>query len=116
MDLPTMYLGGDVAELREFVVSVKNRRQSCSSKEDRQPVFKEILWKLKADGDRQKESDWYEREMWISKQGSLVYKSKKENKDLVYYTSEDLAKASYDIVPAVDSCKPYTFRVILPEV
>ncbi len=27
MDMPTMQLGGHVAELRKFVVSVKNRRQ-----------------------------------------------------------------------------------------
>jgi len=117
MDIPTMQLGGHVEELRKFVVSVKNRRQKVDedSKEQFAPVFKEKLWKLKADGDRMKEEDWFEREMWISKNGSLVYFSKKEERDLVYYTSADLMRAKYKQLPQQDSCKPFTFQVILPE-
>jgi len=117
MDIPTMQLGGHVAELRKFVVSVKNRRQKVDedAKEQFAPVFKEMLWKLKADGDRMKPEDWFEREMWISKNGSLVYYSKKEERDLVYYTSADLMRATYQKVPDADSYKPFTFQVILPE-
>jgi serine/threonine protein kinase len=117
MDMPTMQLGGHIEELRKFVVSVKNRRQKVDedSKEQFAPIFKEMLWKLKADGDRMKTEDWFEREMWISKNGSLVYYSKKEERDLVYYTSADLMRASYRKVDDKDSCKPFTFQVVLPE-
>lgn len=118
MDVPTMALGNHVQELRKFVISVKNKRQKISEtdKEQFSPVYKELLWKLKADGDRNKPDDWFEREMWISKNGSLVYYSKKEERDLVYYTSADLMRAKYVIVPETESTKPFTFQVILPEV
>jgi len=120
MDLPTMHLGDDVAELRQFVISVKNRRITLRPEdienEENQPVFKEMLWKLRADGDKRKEEDWRERETWISNNGSLIYTSKKEGRDLVYYTGEDLAKATCNVVPASESCKPFSFQVILPVV
>jgi len=116
MDLPSMRLGEDITELRAFVVTVKNRRQSISDQDHDTPVFKETLWKLKADGDKMIEKDWYERQMWISKNGNLCYNSKKEAKDLVYYTTEDLVEACLAMVPDHQSCKPFTFRVILPDV
>jgi hypothetical protein len=118
MDIPTMQLGGDVEELRKFVISVKNRRQKVDqdSKEQFAPVFKDQLWKMKAAGDKLKAEDWFEREMWIAKNGSLVYYSKKEERDLVYYTSADLMRAKYSIVPAAESCKPFTFLIHLPQV
>jgi hypothetical protein len=116
MDIPTMQLGGHVAELRKFVVSVKNRRQKVEedSKEQFAPVFKALLWKLKADGDKLKADDWFEREMWIAKNGSLVYYSKKEERDLVYYTSADLSRATFSVVDKALSNKPHTFLVHLP--
>lgn len=116
--MPTMQLGKHVDEMRKFVISVKNRRLKVEedAKEQFMPIFKAKLWKLKADGDRSKEEDWFEREMWVSKNGSLVYYSKKEERDLVYYTSADLTRAKYEKVPAAQSCKPFTFQVILPEV
>jgi len=71
MDMPTMQLGGHVAEMRKFVISVKNRRQKVEedAKEQFAPVFKNKLWKLKADGNRMSAEDWFEREMWVSKNG-----------------------------------------------
>lgn len=117
MDMPTMQLGNDIADLRKFIVTVKNRRQKVDENEKDQfaPVFKANLWKLKAEGDRKKADDWFEREMWISKNGSLVYYSKKEERDLVYYTSADLLRASYTKIPSADSHKPFTFLVNLPK-
>jgi hypothetical protein len=117
MDVPTMQLGNHVAEMRKFVVSVKNRRQKVddNSKEQFAPVFKEKLWKLKAEGDKLNNDHWFEREMWIAKNGSLVYYSKKEERDLVYYTSADLMRATYSLVQKENSSKPWTFLVQLPE-
>jgi hypothetical protein len=114
----TMKLGENFAkDVREFKVSVKNRRIKVEheSHEQYEPVFKEKLWKVKADGDRMKESDWFERDMWLSKNGSLVYWSKKEEKELVYYTHSDLACASLVTLPDDQSCKPWTFQIHLPQ-
>lgn len=83
--------------------------------EDETPVFKADLWKLKADGDKKIEKDWYCRQMWISKAGALCYTSKKEGRDLVYYSAEDLANAKYTLIGESDSCKAFTFSVQLPE-
>jgi len=117
MDMPTMQLGAEIADLRKFIITVKNRRQKIEEGEKDQfaPVFKANLWKLKAEGDRKSPDDWFEREMWIAKNGSLVYNSKKEDRDLVYYTSADLLRASYTKIPAADSHKPFTFLVNLPK-
>jgi len=117
MDMPTMKLGQEMHDLRKFIVTVKNRRQKVEEGEKDQfaPVFKANLWKLKAEGDRKKAEDWFEREMWIAKNGSLVYYSKKEERDLVYYTSADLLRATYTKVPSSDSHKPFTFLVNLPK-
>lgn len=117
MDMPTMKLGGDIHDLRKFVITVKNRRQKVDgdNAEDFTPVFKAKLWKLKAEGDKKKADEWFEREMWISKNGSLVYYSKKEERDLVYYTTADLYRATYTKVADKDSAKPNTFLVTLPK-
>jgi serine/threonine protein kinase len=118
MDMPTMKLGGDIHDLRKFVITVKNRRQKVEdgdNKADFEPVFKAKLWKLKAEGDKKKADDWFEREMWTSKNGSLVYYSKKEERDLVYYTAADLFRATYQKIPDKDSAKPNCFLVCLPK-
>jgi hypothetical protein len=118
MDIPTMQLGGNIAELRKFIVTVKNRRQKVGKddKEQFAPVFKNKLWKLKAEGDKLKDDQWFEREMWIAKNGSLVYYSQKEERDLVYYTAVDLNSAKYSFVPEKDTCKPFTFLIHLADV
>merc|ERR1711862_1001366 len=117
MEIPSMKLGGDVAELRKFVVSVKNRRQKVAedAKEQFAPVYKSQLWKLKALGDKLKPDDWFEREMWIAKNGSLCYYSKKEERDIVYYTAGDLLHATCTKAQASDVCKPFAFLVNLPK-
>lgn len=102
-------------EARAFRMSVRNRRRKVGSEEveDFAPVFKEKLWKVKTDGDRRKPEDWFEREMWLSTNGSLVYYSLKEDRDLVYYTSADLACATIHELGLEESCKPWSFQVRL---
>eukprot|EP00747_Dinoflagellata_sp_TGD_P100993 gnl/TRDRNA2_/TRDRNA2_168212_c0_seq4.p1 gnl/TRDRNA2_/TRDRNA2_168212_c0~~gnl/TRDRNA2_/TRDRNA2_168212_c0_seq4.p1 ORF type:complete len:701 (+),score=150.23 gnl/TRDRNA2_/TRDRNA2_168212_c0_seq4:87-2105(+) len=117
LDMPTIHLGEDMAEdLKIFMVNVKNRRMKVgdNSAHDFDPVFKAKLWKVKGEGDRMKAEDWFEREMWISKNGSLVYYSKKEERELVYYTQADLSRAVIEKVPDNQSCKKFTFLVKLP--
>lgn len=115
--LPTMKLGDDLAkDLVTFKLTVKNRRIRVDedAKDQFAPVHKGHLWKVKAEGDRMKKDDWFEREMWIAVNGSFVYWSKKEERDLVYYTAEDLANASYAKVSDSESFRPWTFQVRLP--
>merc|ERR1712228_1071538 len=103
---------------REFLamrLSVKNRRLKVG--DDTQhlytPVFKANLWKLKTDGDKMNEDDWVLREEWVAANGSLVYWSKKEGRELVYYMGHDLQKATITKIPSDDCAKPFTFQVQL---
>jgi len=114
MDMPTMKLGADMQDLRKFIITVKNRRQKVEGGDEFSPIYKAMLWKLKADTDRTKKENWFEREMWIGKNGSLVYYSKKEERNLVYYNPADLLRASYKELPGGGSALPFPFQVILP--
>jgi hypothetical protein len=79
-----------------------------------EPVFKAPLWKLKANsGDRMDHDHWWLREMWIARNGSLVYFSKKDNKNLVYLTAQDIADATIRLLDADESPKPWSFSVQL---
>merc|ERR1712232_742662 len=78
-----------------------------------QPKFKANLWKLKSGGNKLDEAHWFLREMWVTKNGHLVYFSKKENKNLVYYNPDDLAGATYALVAEQKTCKPWSFTVQL---
>merc|ERR1711904_355844 len=101
MDIPTMRLGESVVDLQKFVMAVKNRRARVEEDERGQfaPVFSAKLWKVKTGRCRNNEINWVQREMWIARNGSLVYYSTKEARDLVYYTSGDLLRATYSTLP-----------------
>lgn len=111
-------LGPELAqELHTFRLSVINRRQRVRrGSEDETAVFKAMLWKCKVNGDPKKESDWFEREMWLSMSGSLVYFSKREEKELVYYTQADLAHCSLAPIPDGEVSRPWAFQVLMPTV
>eukprot|EP00933_Yihiella_yeosuensis_P018659 TRINITY_DN15240_c0_g1_i3.p1 TRINITY_DN15240_c0_g1~~TRINITY_DN15240_c0_g1_i3.p1 ORF type:complete len:689 (+),score=146.41 TRINITY_DN15240_c0_g1_i3:50-2116(+) len=114
--MQTMRLGGEMADqIQTFRLGVKNRRMKVVENEKDQfaPIFQATLWKVKAEGDRMKEADWFEREMWISKNGSLVYWSKKEERELVYYTADDIHDATFTLIPNEQSFKPWAFQVHL---
>jgi len=105
-----------VEELQAFRITVKNRRQKVAenNRDQFEPTFKAKLWKLKGDGESMREEDWFERDMWIAKNGSLVYFSPKENTDLVYYTAADIARATICAVEDGKTFKPFSFQVQLP--
>jgi len=115
LGMSTMFLGSEAPALRQILLTVKNRRQKVEGDDELVPMFKGKLWKLKTAGDRSKAADWFEREMWLAKNGSLVYHSQREGRELVYYTSADLLHATYTKYPSEDSCKPYAFSVNLPK-
>mmetsp|Transcript_53010 Transcript_53010/g.124215 ORF Transcript_53010/g.124215 Transcript_53010/m.124215 type:complete len:691 (-) Transcript_53010:146-2218(-) len=107
---------GMVQALRQFRLEVKNRRRRVHDehKGDFESEFRGTLWKVKADGDRFREEDWLERDMWISKNGALVYWSVKDERELVYYTANDVAECRIVVLDNSDSCKPWAFQVHLP--
>jgi len=114
--MQTIRLGGAVAdELKQFRLAVKNRRMKVGedTKDQFAPLFKAKLWKVKAEGDRKKQDDWFEREMWIAKNGSLVYWSKKEDRELVYYTADDISNAKFVFLEKDDAYHPFAFQVHL---
>lgn len=99
------------------VALVGNRRLQSddSDNADVRPVFKAILWKLSVRGNMLHMDDWWEREQWTSVNGNLVYFSRKESANLIYFKSEDLQDASISIIceeePSRTCMKPWAFSV-----
>jgi len=115
--LVTMKLGKQMQDdLAAFRVGVRNRRLKVEDgvQAEIEPIYKAKLWKVKGEGDKMKESDWFLREMWVAKNGCLVYHSPKEDRDLIYYTQNDLTRAKLTTVPSSESFKPWAFQIQLP--
>mmetsp|Transcript_108234 Transcript_108234/g.241623 ORF Transcript_108234/g.241623 Transcript_108234/m.241623 type:complete len:705 (-) Transcript_108234:178-2292(-) len=115
----TFQLGEKIyEELQAFRMTVKNRRIKVddNAKDQFEPIFKAKLWKVKAEGDRKKKEDWFLRDMWLAKNGSLVYWSEKESRDLIYYTAADIARASTNKLGDGDAAYPFAFQLQLPPV
>lgn len=115
----TFKLGSKMADdLKAFKINVSNRRMKVDEdgKDEFAPKFKSSLFKLKTEGDRMKAEDWFERDFWIAKNGSMVYFSPKEDRDLVYYTAADVSKAKLTLINDGDTCKKCCFQVQLPPV
>merc|ERR1712008_361597 len=51
--------------------------------------------------------------MWLAKDGAFCYFSKKEDKELQYYKSEDIKSVICAEVPEGESCKAFTFTLTL---
>lgn len=111
----TYHLGSSMAEdVKAYRLLVKNRRLKVTGDAGSfEPLFKAKLWKLKSGGDPAKPGDWFERDMWTSRNGSLVYYSPKDGRDLVYYTSADVAGAKVHRAPDGRACRPFAFTVEL---
>jgi serine/threonine protein kinase len=115
----TMVLGSVMAnDLQEFKLAVSNRRIKVEGDDVTQfePLFKGSLKKLKTEGDKKKAEDWFEREFWIAKNGSMVYYSPKEERELVYYTAADVARSNIIAIPDGQCCNNFVFQVQLPPV
>lgn len=94
-------------------LAVHNRRRRIGedAREEYEAVFKTMLWKLNSRGDPKDPEHWLEREMWLSRNGSLVYESVKDHCDLVYYTASDIANAIVEPIPEGTVALPFAFRV-----
>eukprot|EP00929_Paragymnodinium_shiwhaense_P060247 TRINITY_DN3010_c0_g1_i6.p1 TRINITY_DN3010_c0_g1~~TRINITY_DN3010_c0_g1_i6.p1 ORF type:complete len:672 (-),score=166.88 TRINITY_DN3010_c0_g1_i6:187-2202(-) len=110
----SMRLGPRLAkDLQEFKLLRRNRRIKVQD-DGTGHRYEASLWKLKVDGSAMEPKDWFQRKMWLSRDGSLVYYSEREKADLVYYTSADIVSAKLETMPAKESCKPFAFKVVFP--
>lgn len=105
------------ATLTEFQNRVvgerRNRRLPIpeGSEGDFEPIFEGDLWKVLKIGDRKNRRDWAKRVMWMSRNGSLVYYSIEEKRNLIYWTAADIRNARVEEVPDTDSIMPFAFNV-----
>lgn len=72
------------------------------------------LWKLKVRGDCTTEDDWFKRKFSMSNNGSLIYYSEREQKELIYYTCTDVSSAALAKLGYADIGKPFGFSVTMP--
>lgn len=106
-----------VRDLRQFKLAVRNRRASITGQADPfLPSFKASLWKVRQDGDQKQADQWLQREMWVSKNGSLCYYSKKQEKNLIYYNHADLEHCTIREIPPNGAALANAFEVILKQV
>jgi len=115
--MPNVHLGEDFVE-EMLQCAVKNRRlkieaTSTEDKKNYEPVWKSSLWKVGSNKDRMEEASWFSREVWLARNGSLVYWSHKEHRELVYYTPEDIQHAEIKLLPNASSFFPWAFQVCL---
>lgn len=95
----------------KLAVHNRRRRIGDDAREEFEPVFKGQLWKLNSGGDPTRTEDWLEREMWLSRNGSLVYWSIKDEHDLVYYTASDIANAVVQPIQDGAVALPFAFQI-----
>jgi serine/threonine protein kinase len=115
--MPTMRLGASYGcEIRTFILTVRNRRMKVEDDSEQQfaPIFQGTIWKVRSNGDPLKEEDWFQRKTWLSRNGSLVYYSIRDSRELIYYTSADINRAQVSKTDDSKSAKPFAFEVTLP--
>lgn len=100
-------------DVKAFRLRVRNQRKAVDD-EASQPAFKSVLYKLNQDGDALNPEHWLKREMWIAKNGSLCYFSKKENRVLMYQNAEDVRESELRVMAPEESAIPHSFEMILP--
>jgi len=108
---------GLLNDFRDFKLLIRNRRQEINTEaKEFLPKYKAKLFKLNQDGDMTNPDHWLEREMWIASNGSLCYHSKKEDRELQYYTKHDMSAVTTAVLPTSATCLPYAFEIRLPPV
>eukprot|EP00397_Hematodinium_sp_SG-2012_P005316 GEMP01005334.1.p1 GENE.GEMP01005334.1~~GEMP01005334.1.p1 ORF type:complete len:679 (+),score=118.41 GEMP01005334.1:119-2155(+) len=107
---------GLISDFRNFKLTIRNRRAELPDGDQKafKPRYKAALWKLNQDGDVMNPEHWLQREMWIATNGALCYHSKKENRELQYYTSQDMRRVTTCNIREEKAAKPNAFEIRLP--
>lgn len=111
-----IHLGAEVAEeINLFKLSVRNRRTKVSDLSSAQfePLLKGFLWKLKTQGERTKPEDWFLREMWLTRNGSFMYWSKRDERELIYYNANDVSNAACARLTGSETARQHVFQIVL---
>jgi hypothetical protein len=72
------------------------------------------LWKAKQGADPKQRDSWHARETWIAINLHLVYYSVKEDRDLIYYSKDDLDRARVVRLKQGQAALPWAFQIIIP--
>eukprot|EP00397_Hematodinium_sp_SG-2012_P018589 GEMP01019050.1.p1 GENE.GEMP01019050.1~~GEMP01019050.1.p1 ORF type:complete len:629 (+),score=124.86 GEMP01019050.1:148-2034(+) len=100
-------------DMKAFRLRIRNQRKVVDESQS-EPAFKSLLFKLNQDGDPKNPEHWLKREMWIAKNGSLCYFSKKENRVLMYQNADDVKEATLSILKKGETAQEYAFEMVLP--
>jgi len=101
-----------VREMRSSATTMRNRRIPIDPEDqDFEPIFKMMMWRVPRVGVPTDQDGWIFREMWISRNGCLCYKSKDAGDSLVYWTREDLETCDIRVLDKSESCRPWSFSV-----
>merc|ERR1712151_259878 len=94
----------------------RNRRAPVpnSTRRDYEPIFRTVLWKLGQGADGRKKDHWFAREVWLSINFNLVYFSVRDERDLIYYSKQDLEHATVVRIPAGEGVMPGAFQLVIP--
>jgi len=88
-------LGQVNEDLKEFRITVKNRRRKIDKKGagfDKE--FEGKLWKVKGEYDPQNAENWIDRDYWVTQNGTLVYYSKLAEDERIYFTASDIENST----------------------
>jgi len=76
--------------------------------------FKAPLWRVKTGGNMSIADDWILREMWLTRNGSFMYYSNRYEGELMYYTEDDVASATIELILDGAPARAHAFRVCVP--
>lgn len=115
VDTNVLISKGLIEDYRNFKIQIRNRREKIEEGERGfKPAYKCELFKLNQEGDPLNPEHWLRREMWIAKNGAFCYYSKKEERELQYYKSEDTRYVQCQILEADATCQDFAFSLTLP--
>lgn len=101
-----------IAGLRSTLGASRAKADRARS-EELAPAFRSNLWKLTKTGDSKKPEDWNYLDVWISTNGSLVYWSDEEEREVLCYSAAELKRARVEAVEGGSTCHLYVFSVLL---
>merc|ERR1712012_254666 len=73
------------------------------------------LWNVKGEGDCTKPEDWFQVDVTMTRNGSFMYWSQREEQDLIYYTAAGVAGSTVTAIPSDQAAKPWAFSISLKD-
>lgn len=97
---------------RRSEVNVRRRvRPPVDENISEPPAHAGLVWKLNHEGDPLRSDHWLQRDMWLARDGSLCYFSKKENRGLVLLDAGRVMNSTVHRLDS-DSVQPHAFQIL----